>query len=182
MSSTNKPGRRRTGRQLVVRLMVLLSAVAATLVVVPSAAHAADFESLRNYRTGRCLDSNAAGVAYTLPCNGGNYQNWRLALATSECDPDNCRYWYRIQNVATNRCLDNNTNGDLYTSPCQDPNYWQKWEINGWLDGSNRVVLNFLNRRTSRCLDANIPEGRPYTNASCYRDWPGYQDWKSSAQ
>jgi hypothetical protein len=30
-----------------------------------------------NIATGLCLDSNSAGSAYTLGCNGGGYQTWR---------------------------------------------------------------------------------------------------------
>lgn len=31
---------------------------------------------IRNVGSGQCLDSNAAGEAYTLACNNGNYQRW----------------------------------------------------------------------------------------------------------
>jgi hypothetical protein len=182
MCSRKKLGRSRTGGRVVARLMLLLSVLIASVAVVPTAAHA-DFTTIwRNYRTGRCLDSNDAGHVYTLGCNGGNYQNWRVEYFTSlDCEPayGECYPIYRIRNAQTRRCLDSDFNRSLYTSPCQDPNLWQKWEVDAWTDGQNRQVIQIKDVRTSWCLDANVPEGRPYASGNCYRGWPGYQDWKA---
>jgi hypothetical protein len=57
-----------------------------------------------NVATGRCLDSNAAGKVYTLPCNGGANQKWRT-ISPGWDDYD----WLQIENVATGMCLFDNT-------------------------------------------------------------------------
>jgi Ricin-type beta-trefoil lectin domain len=46
--------------------------------------------------TGRCLDSNANGVAYALPCSGNNYQNWQKIAFNGG---------YQFKDVQTGLCL-----------------------------------------------------------------------------
>ncbi|MFJ7156766.1 RICIN domain-containing protein [Streptomyces sp. NPDC101118] len=56
-----------------------------------------------------CLDSNAEGRVYLLPCkDGNNYQKW-----WEEKTPTG----WRIKNKATGRVLDSNARGQVYTLP-----------------------------------------------------------------
>jgi len=82
-----------------------------------------------NYVMGLCLDSNDSGNAYTLPCNGGNFQNWRFDVN-------------RVRDAQTGRCLDSNDSGNVYTSPCNGGNF-QNWEFfdNMIFDRQTRLCL-----------------------------------------
>src|SRR5262249_50265016 len=105
----------------VLRLLVLLSTLIASVAFVVTPAYADYTTILRSWRQGECLDSNWDGAVYTLGCNGGNYQNWHIEHYSLD--------QYRVRDMETGRCLDSNWNGDLYTLPCQDPNDWQKWML-----------------------------------------------------
>ena len=48
---------------------------------------------LQSVATGKVIDSNGAGNAYTLPHNGGNYQKWDVMQSGQG--------WARLINVAT---------------------------------------------------------------------------------
>jgi hypothetical protein len=73
-----------------------------------------------DYQTDYCLDSNAAGDAYTFnPCNFGGYELWSLWT-----DPYG---GYNFVDNATGRCLDGNYAGNVYTSPCNWNNTYQNW-------------------------------------------------------
>lgn len=90
--------------------------------------HAPNGHTIQEYRSpGRCLDSNAAGTAYGIPCNGGGYQKWHFNYLGKQRDSYYQRDWdvYEIINTATGRCLD--ANGvTAYTLPCNGGDY-QHW-------------------------------------------------------
>jgi serine/threonine-protein kinase len=76
---------------------------------------------------GRCLDSNSAGNAYGIPCNGGQYQRWDFIYEGKMTDSYYQRSWdvYTIVDRATGRCLDGN--GVVgYTLGCNGGAY-QRW-------------------------------------------------------
>jgi hypothetical protein len=117
------------------------------------------FNAIFDYQTGLCLDSN--GSAYTLACNGGNYQTWDVYT-----DPYG---GYNFVDNQTGECLDSNDAGDVYTSPCNWNNTYQNWTT-----GGNGPANTVQDGQTGRCLDSNYA-GNIYTSPCNWNDT--YQNW-----
>ncbi|NUR59068.1 MAG: xylanase [Catenulispora sp.] len=101
--------------------------------------------TLHDVATGRCLDSNYAGSAYALGCNGGNYQNWYY-LGT---------YWngaYLIVDAQTGLCLQPTGTQTVGTASCNSNDAYEAWipvSVNGHTRYDNIVNGYALDSNTS---------------------------------
>jgi hypothetical protein len=185
--------RRRLLRRLAAAVVGLAAAVAVGGVAAsPAHADIAPRDTvwyegvIRSWAQGRCLDSNHAGEVYSIPCNFGNYQKWRVRIWQW---PDNQFPTVRLQNVATQRYLvadvsifQNTGNVTSVRTELADsyayvnrsavwrlvPAYAGRWDA--W-------ILSLVSGQD--CLDANQPFDttgkRPYVRKQCGSN---YQDWK----
>jgi serine/threonine-protein kinase len=133
---------------------VSASAAAATRTVTAAAAAPADVAVRSGWfgletGVGYCLDSNAAGSVYVLPCQvpGNKYQDWSWTEWQAYSTYQGYYYFYSIKDQSTGRCLDSNAAGQVYTNPCQAPgNAYQDWY---WGAGTFSGVSKFTDVATS---------------------------------
>jgi len=150
-------------RTLALLAILVVGLTAALLAGGVGPASASGTFQLRDYQTGRCLDSNYNGAVYNNSCNSGNYQRWYFAAG----------YATTIQDEQTGLCLTNTYAGNpggLATGACIGaPN--QVWYVNqgqyGW---------QIKNYSTGQCLDSNYsgPPGAAYSlgcNGGPYQIW-----------
>jgi serine/threonine-protein kinase len=145
--SPTQPRQKKRGLRYVIIVMAGLVVVSAAL-ILPAQAGPAQGTIIRNWETGRCLDSNWAGQVYTLGCNGGDYQGWRIEYVGQREV-----FVYHIVNVKTGRCLDTAAAGYVQTTPCEGHKEYQLWHAAG-TDGMRKIELRQYSFRGS-CLDSN---------------------------
>jgi hypothetical protein len=75
---------------------------------------------LVNQGTGGCLDGNADGAVYTMPCESRNsFQSWVHVTPLLQSPPADPSLWPVVyQSIATHRCLSIGTDNALRTVPC----------------------------------------------------------------
>jgi len=150
-------------------LLVVLIATLVSVLGLAGPAHAEpEIGQIRSQATGRCLDSNGQGQVYTLPCNGGSYQDWKYVKAWREQAP----YWsFQVINLATGRCLDSNEQGNAYTLPCKSWNSYQSWQTLRINNGSYNYVES---QQTKLNLDGNSAGNvytKPHVSNNSYQRW-----------
>lgn len=133
---------------------------------------------LRNWETGRCLDSNSPGAVYTNPCQQGNdYQKWQV-YRVERGDYDHVV----LMNQATRNCLyipdDLGSGvsavgcGPIIDIPVKPQIHWRAVGTS-W----NQVQFTGVdpaNVNWYRCLDSNR-NGSAYVQAC---NGGGFQKWK----
>ncbi len=114
-------------------------------------------ETYENSATLRCMDDSAHGFR-TFPCNGLDYQWWKVVHFGDGTD--------RFQNVHTGRCIFDG-DGGFGTLPC-DTSRGQKWYIH-----SVGRYIAFKNQDTGDCIDDS--NGSGFRTTTC--NWGPYQTW-----
>ncbi|MFF2011202.1 RICIN domain-containing protein [Streptomyces sp. NPDC058195] len=132
-----------------ITLLAALGVGCALVAAVSTPAVAGPQVRFKNVATGRCLDSNGAGRAYALGCNGGGNQSWTVEF--------NHTGGGALKDVATGRCLDSNGAGEVYALGCNGGDN-QRWTAGE----SGAGVVVWKNVATGRCLDSN-GAGKVYT-------------------
>lgn len=146
------------------RLFAMLGAVVfAVIFAGVGVAHAGGLWTISDAATNRCLDSNYSGNIYTLPCNGGNYQNWNQIQQKNGS--------YILQDRQTGLCLLIFANGVRMggcSSAATDPSYL-------WYEYGGDYGTIFKNQGYGAVLDSNAA-GNVYSSP----DWARgnmYQNW-----
>jgi serine/threonine-protein kinase len=146
-------------RRAAIRTVLLAALGLALTVATPNVAQADTPQTVVDVATLKCLDSNAVGFAYTLSCNGGNYQNWHRHAGT---------FATKVINNQTGRCLDSNAAKQVYTLPCNGGSY-QEWVFTYY----SPYGYELRNVATGYCLDSNT-SGNLYThvcNGGNFQRW-----------
>ncbi|MER5432109.1 ACP synthase [Streptomyces sp. NPDC002588] len=149
-------------------LAVGLSLGLAFITASPASAYVGS-NFLRNWATGRCLDSNADGDVYTLPCQQGNdYQTWEpIYLGHTSSD------LVQVKNKATGKCLQYNSyDGRLITYWCEDT--WPKSANQTFYAEGSWTYLTLRNDLSKTCVDSNAAGSAYFLGCN----GGGYQQWR----
>jgi hypothetical protein len=147
-------------RRIGTKFVTLLGVAAAVVAFSATPASAWDrTDTLRNWGSGQCLDSNGQGEVYAQACALGNsYQRWTLISAGTVNGHDAVQ----IRNVATGLYL---SSAFTAVAATPIPDVWAG-------DGPNWQSVSLINR-DGRCLDSSTI--KVYMNGC---NIGGYQDWK----
>ncbi|WP_213453314.1 RICIN domain-containing protein [Rhizomonospora bruguierae] len=160
------------------RLLVALGVLAGAVLVSASPAQAyVGPDLLRNWATGRCLDSNRNGDVYTLPCDASRrnrYQLWQ-PIYRGKLSPERPDL-VLLKNVETGMCLSRGmwvypapNRGQIYTRADCD---WSSGDWEAW--GTNWTMVQFVLPLNEYCLDSNGAGDVYYLNCNA----GGYQKWR----